>query len=148
MRLLDSKIKEQNTLIDKNILSKTYLSNNSVTATVIFGMPTKDCSYNGICRIEPEINYQENTKRCQGLADIFISTEKQLLFSFAKMYMKEKTMQKHFGSGYFIIIEAFRVPEFISQAITYNSVIIPQGIYKVTETKEAYEVVFEIISRN
>jgi len=117
----------------------------NITATVVFGMPTKNCSYTGICKIEPEENYLEKNGKCQSIAVITQLENNQFLFQFKKEKLKTKTIEQHFGSGYFIVIENFEVPEIIFQAFEQHSLMIPQGIYKVEERESCYEVVFHTI---
>ncbi len=121
--------------IQKKQRTKTGEDNSLITATVVFGMPAKDCAYQGICIIEPEKKFREYHGRCVGLASISQAGENVLDFSFPKSKLNRKTIKKHFGSGYFIILEDYKIPDFLYQAIGKQPIVILQGIYKVNENE-------------
>lgn len=137
-----SDLEEMESIMQKKLKQAKFKSeyNNLITVSVIFGMPTKNCSYQGICRIEPGENYQENSGKCIGIAELFKIDEHWIAFSFPKANLDPKTIRKHFGSGYFIILEDYQAPEFLYNAIGKTPFVIQQGIYKVKENENYYKV--------
>jgi len=115
---------------------------NSISTSVVFGMPAKDCSYNGICRIEPLDMFNENTSRCIGIATITRVGTKHLLFQFPKDQMHRLTIHKHFGSGYFVLLEDYETPEFVGKVLGQCAPVIRQGIYPIVDKDDFFEVIF------
>ncbi len=114
----------------------------NITVFITFGMPTKDCTYNGICRITSKKKQKKTTIKCASIADISISNKNRLLFKFRKNEMHLQTIKKHFRSGYFIILEDYTTPDFVIKALGQCTTVIRQGVYPIKETDNYYEVIF------
>ena len=112
----------------------------SISAKIKLGMPSKKCAYSGICKIEPEQLSREIEVSGFSPTQISRAEDEKLLFRFAMDQLKKETIRKHFGSGYFVVIEAYRLPEFLSEAFGLHKPIICQGIYPVKHKNGTLEV--------
>ena len=144
MKLRTTKKSFKMTIDKKKSSDKIKNTTNNITATVMFGMPSKDCSYHGICRIEPEKYFKSDGVKCIGLANISLNEKNQLFFCFKKNQMNKDTIRRYFGSGHFIIIESYKVPEFVCKAFGRSTIVIRQGIFPLTEKEETYQVALDI----
>jgi hypothetical protein len=119
----------------------------TVSVEVVFGMPAKDCLYHGICKIEPATAPQMGlygTAKPSTLtkAEVSATSTGQLVFRFYKDDMLRGKASRHFGSGYFIVLEAIRTPTWMNEALDLHGYNISRGIYKVNEEAAWYEVAF------
>ncbi len=125
----------------------------TVSVEVVFGMPAKDCLYHGICRIDPasaspKANYANGTagdsgkNRSYSKAEVSATSTGQLVFRFFKDDMLRGKASRHFGSGFFIVLESIRTPAWVNKALDIYGYNISKGIYKVKEEEAWYEVAF------
>jgi hypothetical protein len=147
---------------EKEMSSEFYIPESSlvlneaqrtVTVEVVFGMPAKDCLYHGICKIEPATTPHNAEKPAKGTngqakpstltkAEVSATSTGQLVFRFHKDDMLRGKASRHFGSGYFIVLEDIRTPAWMNEALDIHGYNISTGIYKVNEGKAWYEVAF------
>ncbi len=119
----------------------------TVTVEVVFGMPAKDCLYHGICKIEPATTPQPGINgqvKPSTLTKVVVSATStgQLVFRFYKDTMLRGKASRHFGSGFFIVLEEIKTPEWMNEALDIHGYNISKGIYKVNEDEAWYEVAF------
>lgn len=119
----------------------------TVSVEVVFGMPAKDCLYHGICKIEPANTPQtgiDGTAKpsTHTKAEVSATSTGQLVFRFYKDDMLRGKASRHFGSGYFIVLESIETPSWMNEALDINAYNISKGIYKVKEEMAWYEVAF------
>ncbi len=107
---------------------------------IMFGMPSRDCAFSGICRIESKMKNDHNCQDCFSVGRLVLVGKKQINFDFLKTSMKATTIEKYFGSGHFIIIEAYEMPEFVNQALGMKQLLIQPGIYPVVENEDHLSV--------
>ncbi len=138
----DTQEKPNASCAKRSSLEKNESKQKSIMASVVFGMPAKDCSYNGICRIDHADMYNQYSAGCISIAEIFRVGKKHFLFRFSKNKMRKLTIRKHFGSGYFIVLEDYETPEFIGTTLGQCAPVIRQGIYPVLDKDDYFEVLF------
>jgi hypothetical protein len=119
----------------------------TVSVEVVFGMPAKDCLYHGICRIEPASappvgRYGTAKPSTLTKAEVSATSTGQLVFRFYKDGMLRGKANRHFGSGYFIVLESIRTPAWMNDSLDIHGYNISKGIYKVKEEAAWYEVAF------
>lgn len=117
-------------------------NNQNIEVAVVFGMPARDCAYHGICSINQRKGSTEIKARCLSIANIFPVGKTHLLFQFYKNNMTKLIMKRHFGSGYFIVLEDYQIPEFVGEVIGQCTTVIRQGIYPVVDKDKYFEVLF------
>lgn len=150
----------------KDMKSEFYISESllvlnetqrTVSVEVVFGMPAKDCLYHGICRIEPASSAPQgistqgiNTMGASGTAkssayvkaEVSATSTGQLVFRFRKDGILRGKASRHFGSGYFIVLEPIDLPDWVSDGLELPAFKIWCGIYHVNEKALYYEVTF------
>gem|GEM_PF-3380058 len=118
----------------------------SLRVEVLFGMPGKDCRYHGICRIEPEKedSSEGSTSASYQKAKAVVSLrpEGNLFFRFAKNSMLSSVFDRYFGSGYFVLLQDYAMPEFVGKALGAAVPVLRQGIYPALKKGRFLEVVF------
>ena len=126
----------------KRSIDSNETTTEQIEVTVVFGMPARDCAYHGICSIKKRTAFDSTKAKCLGVANIIPVKDLHLLYQFYKEFMSPLTMEKHFGSSYFIVLEDYQIPEFVGEAIGQCANVIRQGIYPILDKGEYYEVIF------
>ena len=115
---------------------KVQFESTGVSVCIVFGMPSRDCAYHGICRIEPEEANRNKTNPGMSFAKIFWDQNTQLNFAFSKASIQLETLKKNFGSGYFIVIESYHIPEFVCRALGVEKLVVEPGLYPIHESDD------------
>ena len=118
----------------------------SLDVDIIFGRPSKNCQYHGICKIE---RYQSlvpsNYKRNFSFAQLSFDESKDVVAQLDAARMLQEVKEEFFGDGFFEIIEAVTIPEFVNTALGNTFTILP-GRYPVEKSETVFQVVFNQVS--
>lgn len=116
-------------------------TNKNVKVSVMFGMPSKDCQFHGICKILPRGKCKKKSLCCCIKANVFINNENEIEFLFLKDKFSEKKHKEYFSSGYFNVFEAIDLPVFV-ESVLGVSFSIKVGEYPVLEEIRGWKVAF------
>lgn len=113
-----------------------------IRADVEFGVLRKDCQNFGICKIHQFQSSHQPKKACaccRTIADITLSKDGWMEFSFLKDQMNKKVQEKYFATSVFKVEEDFQFPkELINQLNTSLRFVLKAKHYPIVETDEAY----------
>lgn len=108
-------------------------------ANITLGMPQRNCQYHGICRIDLDDSAEA---RCPRSVRARLGYDgERLQVWFAKESLSPAAVEKHFASGYFVVLIDYTLPETLRRHFE-ASLVIRRGIYPVAETDTAYIVCF------
>lgn len=132
----------------KNTNEKAQMSLYSNTTTqvrakIILGMPSKNCQFHGICKIEPDgfFDYRQSVSTSYVKAIFVLNESKKLEIHFEKKELLPKVEQEHFSNKYFQILEEVKTPDFINKTLKQD-IKIKVGVYSIIENKTYYKVLF------
>lgn len=114
------------------------LSASSATFILTFGKGD-DCAGFNICNIV-EDNHKEKE---ENQARIFIQCrDGRVEFQFIKSSVSDRSFLKYFSTGYFMLDADYHIPNHILNDVGIKNSVIKAGKYKITETSDAYIVLF------
>ena len=114
------------------------LSASSVTFILTFGKGD-DCLGFNICNIV-EDNHRGNE---ENQARISIQNrDGRVEFQFIKPSLSARSFLKYFSTGYFVLDADYTIPNHIVNNVGIKNKVIKAGKYKITETSDAYIVLF------
>ena len=126
---------------DTNTIKEEYCE---ADVDLILGMPSKDCSSFGICKIIPIDNNSSallnRTNAVRG--KLLLHSRNDLEIKFYTESMSERTKQKYFGTPFFLVNETVKTPHFVN-AILERCFIIHKGKYPITKKEKYYKVSFK-----
>ena len=133
-------------MIQSKPITKGFSENghrHKISVEVIFGMPSKDCRFTGICRIDPDHTFMKRDKSCSSAkALIYKGKNDGLTFQFQKKGMLLETMEKYFGSGSFVVLEDFKMPGFVLKSVELTDYCIVIGVYGIVEMEDCFRIQF------
>lgn len=132
---------------EKNVLRKDAALQGAVPAEVDFGSPRNpDCLNFGICRI----NYWNGKAMslmpscCPNRAIGFVRRWEQngIELIFPKGNMAPATLEKHFGSGWFKVMDAYELPADLASKLGLSRFTFEPGRYPVLEMEGKLHLIF------
>ncbi len=108
---------------------------------VVLGMPSKNCQFHGICKIEPMPDFNLTLPTHKTQARLVLNESQELEFHFKKSSLTPQITKQHFSTNFFKILEPVELPEFITLALKI-SFKIETGSYPITTDRENYKVCF------
>jgi len=116
----------------------------SVDINIVLGMPSKNCQFHGICKIEPPLsqNSAMGVKPNHGIRAILsFNKRKELEILFQKKDLTEKLRAYHFGRESFLVLEPVNIPEFAARALG-RGFKVSVGRYPIYEADSFYKINF------
>ena len=113
-------------------------------AEVIFGSPEKNCAGAGICKVLSPVAHRRasgclNCRRANAL--ISTGPLESLLFRFVRQSMSREMIQENFGSGFFLVENAFHFQ--LAPLQQPGRITIAPGVYPVVQSPGFLNVWFK-----
>jgi hypothetical protein len=132
---------------EKGIFEINAIQQVTIPDEVDFGNPRyKDCRYLGICRINyynsasPSLMPSCCPNRARGFIRRWEETGVELIFP--KENMAPATLERHFGSGWFTIVDAYELSADMAQRLGIAGFTFEPGRYPVRELGNSLHIVF------
>lgn len=115
-----------------------------VEMEVVFGTPSKNCSGAGICLIANRSPYWQTIPCPHAPAIIHYPPGPELVFRFRKRYLSPETELAFFRRDFFVIEEAFRLPQRLVRQWNLSAEWIQPGHYAVEEYSQEWRLYFTL----
>lgn len=102
-----------------------------IDSLVVFGIPSRDCSGSGICKVYTIHAAKRLNIACEMVRVRFAMFDEHLQLSFPEAVCTERLIQQHFSNAYFAMDENFVLPSWLSRKFQRPAVFVPCGEYPV-----------------
>jgi len=117
---------------------------NVIRMEVVFGTPSQNCIGSGICMVMNRLPNRQQL-RCPH-APAWLSFERGLLvFRFSKSEVLTEDAIRRFASPWFLVQEAFQVPQHCARQLGMPAQRVSPGVYKITNTRLDWLLAFQLL---
>jgi len=130
-------------LLTLGLFSFKSIAGPILTFRLEFGKNSCGCCGFGFCHLDIGFDFNNDKIPLAGDGAVLgtLSFDKgKAVFVFYKKSMSLETINKYFGSGYFIIEEKSILPEEVSRLLKVDNYEIPVGKYKIIDQAETFIV--------
>lgn len=112
---------------------------------VVFGTPSRNCSGTGICMIASRLPQGQDIPCPHAPAIIHCDPSgHELVFRFRKQRLTDRVVQEYFSSSYFLVEEAFSLPQRLIRMWGLPMSSIPPGRYSLEEYSREWRLYFPL----
>jgi hypothetical protein len=116
-----------------------------VEMEVVFGTPSRNCSGTGICMIASRLPQGHDIPCPHAPAIIHCDPSgHEIVFRFRKQRLNDRVVQEYFSSSYFLVEEAFSLPQRLVRMWGLPMSSIPPGRYSLEEYSREWRLYFPL----